>query len=78
MKFWTDNLICTHPFDFKICVVVDYGSGKRCMFFGSDITTHAICKSFIMIMGEWIDNLIFTHPFDFKIYVVVDYGWRKR
>ena len=47
-----DNLIFTHQFDSKIYVAMDYNLGKRCIVFRGNLTTHVICRSFIMIISK--------------------------
>ena len=81
-----DNSISIHTIEYKIHVVVDYGSQESYIVFGSDLTTHAICGSFLMIIGKKrtfvqilaSDNSICNHPIDFKMYMVVDYCSGKR
>ena len=80
-----DNSICNHPIDSKMYVVLYYGSWKSCVVFGSYLSTHAICRSFLMIMGkkrkflQILANVysIFIDPLDSKIFVVIYYGSRK-
>ena len=65
--------------------MVDYGSGKNCIVFGSDLTAHAVYRLFLMIIGKKRNFLqilandysIFVNPIDSKIFIVVDYGSRK-
>ena len=82
-----NNSISTYSIDPKIHGVVDYGSWKSFILFGSNLTTHAIYKNVPMIIATKLNivriltsgNSIFNHPIDSKIHLIVDYGsWMSK